>query len=180
MHLSCRGQLHIGAATEDAEVLMSARLAYVLDDEPKVSAFVCQVLAASGFAARQFSAPMPFFIELKTTPPEVIVLDLALGQSDAVDVIRQLDMLQYKGKVLLISGRDQSVLAEIENIGKSHGLAMLPSLQKPFRVADLKQRLNAVVTSAAARREPKDKIAPPKRIAVDLEEALRKDWLELW
>ena len=69
---------------------MSARLAYVLDDEPKIGAVVCQILKASGFTARQFSAPLPFFVELKKAPPEVLVLDLALGQTDAVEVIRQL------------------------------------------------------------------------------------------
>ena len=51
-------------------------------------------------------------------PVEEIVLDLALGQSDAVGVIRYLDVMKFKGSVLLISGRDVSVLAEIEQIGK--------------------------------------------------------------
>src|SRR2546427_6125398 len=122
---------------------MSRRLLHVPFDVVRVGAFVSRNWGFTGFFASQFSAPMPFFIELKVAPPEVIVLDLALGQSDAVEVIRQLDTLKYKGKVLLISGRDESVLAEIERIGRSHGLAMLPSLQKPFRVADLKERLNA-------------------------------------
>jgi EAL domain-containing protein (putative c-di-GMP-specific phosphodiesterase class I)/ActR/RegA family two-component response regulator len=161
---------------------MSERLAYVLDDEPRIGAVVCQILKASGFVARQFSEPVPFFVQLKMAPPEVLVLDLALGQTDAVEVIRQLDTLKYKGKILLISGRDESVLAEIQQIGVSHGLAMLPSLQKPFRVSDLKDRLAAVAEVAAA---PGDKRgaanAPaPKKLVVSLDEALRKNWLELW
>jgi EAL domain-containing protein (putative c-di-GMP-specific phosphodiesterase class I)/FixJ family two-component response regulator len=158
---------------------MSVRLAYVLDDEPKVGAFVCQVFTVSGFAAQQFSAPTPFFIQVKVAPPEVIVLDLALGQSDAVEVIRQLDTLKYSGKVLLISGRDEAVLHEIERIGRSHGLAMLPSLHKPFRVADLRERLHAMAAGAEVA-DAKKAIAPEKKIAIDLEEALRNNWLELW
>src|SRR5205807_2578388 len=117
------------------------RVAYVLDDEPKVAAFVCNALAASGLAAQPFTSPVELFIETKRAIPDLIVLDLALGQSDAVEVIRYLDVMKFKGSVLLISGRDVSVLAEIEQIGKHHGLAMLPSLQKPFRVGDLKERL---------------------------------------
>jgi hypothetical protein len=42
---------------------------------------------------------------------------------------------------MLISGRDIGTLLEVERIGKSHGLSMLPSLPKPFRIADIKDCL---------------------------------------
>jgi EAL domain-containing protein (putative c-di-GMP-specific phosphodiesterase class I)/ActR/RegA family two-component response regulator len=153
-----------------------SRLAYILDDEPQIGAFVCQVAAASGFAPRQFSTPIPFLAETRAAPPELIILDLALGQSDAVEVIRQLEVLKYAGKVLLISGRDEATLNEIQRIGKSHGLAMLPSLRKPFRVHDLKDRMGATI-------EVKPELPagkPTEVIVIDLGEALRNHWLELW
>jgi hypothetical protein len=42
---------------------------------------------------------------------------------------------------MLISGRDLGTLLEVERIGKDHGLSMLPSLPKPFRMADIKDCL---------------------------------------
>jgi EAL domain-containing protein (putative c-di-GMP-specific phosphodiesterase class I) len=154
----------------------SRPLAYVLDDELAIGALVCQFLTACGYEAKTFDTPLPFFTETRIGCPGLVVLDLALGESDAVDVIRHLDILKYSGNVLLISGRDRSVLHEVEQIGKSHGLAMLPPLQKPFRLGDLKASLAAV-----AEYVPKPTEAPARRpLAIDLGEALRKDWLELW
>jgi EAL domain-containing protein (putative c-di-GMP-specific phosphodiesterase class I) len=158
------------------------RVAYVLDDEVQIGAFVCVMLRASGFEAQPFATPVALFIETKKAIPELIVLDLALGQSDAIEVIRYLETMNFRGSVLLISGRDASVLAEIEQIGRDRGLAMLPSLQKPFRVNDFKARLAAIGDQKG---QPTANKAAPKAAAnrnyvVDLEEADKKGWLELW
>jgi EAL domain-containing protein (putative c-di-GMP-specific phosphodiesterase class I)/FixJ family two-component response regulator len=151
--------------------------AYVLDDEPGVCAFVCDVLSRNGFLAVQFST-MPSLVErLAVEPSEILVLDLSLGQSDAVEVMQHLERLGYRGKVLLISGRDGDTLREIQHIGRSRGLSMLPPLGKPFRAAELKQRILAdVETREMALGAP----ARSSTISLDLAEALDKDWLELW
>ena len=110
------------------------KAALVLDDEAQIGTMVCKVLSLIGIAAQHFTDPIAFLIEIKAVAPQLVILDLALGQSDAVDVIRKLDVLKFPGMVLLISGRDEATLAEIERIGRSHGLWMAPSLRKPFRV----------------------------------------------
>ncbi len=117
------------------------RLAFVLDDEPRLGVALCKVLSGIGINARQFVDPAAFLSELEPCNPDLILLDLALGQSDAIDVIHQLEARKYKGRVMLISGRDMGTLLEVEQIGKSHGLSMLPSLPKPFRFADIKDCL---------------------------------------
>jgi len=151
-------------------------LAYVLDDEPQIAAVVGNALGAVGYDARLFSAPMPFFVEIKKATPEVIVLDLALGQTDAVEVIRRLEVLKFTGKVLLISGRGEGMLGEVQEIGKSRGLAMLLPLKKPFRLNELKERLRAaaVIRGAAPAAERS------KTFTVDFSEAMENKWLELW
>lgn len=163
------------ANTRSASMAAKA-CAYVLDDDPRVRATVFHILANSGYDVREFSTPVSMLASLKAVPPEVLILDLSLGQTDAVEVIRQLATVKYQGKVLLISGHDEATLNEIQRIGERHGLAMHPSLRKPFRPADLRSRLTsqAQVTNAPAA------LPPTKGIAVDLEEALRCDWLELW
>ncbi len=174
MHLSSHGM-----APEESD----QRLVYVLDDEPHVAAAVCHLLVASGFTPRQFSSVVPFLTDLKITPPELVVLDLALGESDAVEVIRHLQTLKYAGKVLLMSGRDEATLGEITQIGRRHGLLMLPPLKKPFRASDLKNRLATLSDWSGADVETRPLVAEagePHGCAVDLGEALRNDWLELW
>jgi EAL domain-containing protein (putative c-di-GMP-specific phosphodiesterase class I)/CheY-like chemotaxis protein len=151
-------------------------LAYVLDDEPQIAAIIGTALRTAGYDARLFSAPMPFFVEIKKATPDVIVLDLALGQTDAVEVIRRLEVLKFAGKVLLISGRGEVMLGEVQEIGKGHGLAMLPPLTKPFRVNDLKERLKA----ATEMRESAPAAERSKTFNVDFSEAMENKWLELW
>jgi EAL domain-containing protein (putative c-di-GMP-specific phosphodiesterase class I)/CheY-like chemotaxis protein len=157
-----------------------APLAFVLDDEPQVGELVCKVLAASGLVPQRFESPVPFLAQLKIAHPVLVVLDLALGQSDAVEVIRDLEIVKYSGRVLLISGRDQATLEEINQIGVRHGLAMLPVLRKPFRPADIKERLLAL--PAAKPEETASPAGAPngEKFTVDLEEALENNWLELW
>jgi two-component system cell cycle response regulator len=155
--------------------------AYVLDDEPKIAALVCKVLGACGIVARQFTSPEPFLADLENSPPDLVVLDLSLGQSDAVEIIRHLEILKYQGKVLLISGRDEATLIEIAQIGEQHGLKMLTPLRKPFRPSDLKQRLTAVPDDTRpALAEHRPDLKAPKGITVQLVEALRNNWLEVW
>jgi len=175
--------LDMPSVDDTARVNFGPRHAYVLDDEPEIAAIVCHVLNASGFAPRPFAQAVPFLTEVKRVPPELVVLDLALGQSDAIEIIRQLEVLKYKGNVLLITGRDEATLIEVNQIGERHGLCMLPPLKKPFRPADLQARLAPQPANrAAACAEPKTPIEREdiRRIKVDLGEALDKKWLELW
>jgi FixJ family two-component response regulator len=117
------------------------RLAFVLDDEARLGVALCKMLATIGVTARSFIAAPEFMSALEHDQPDLIFLDLALGQSDAIDVIHQLEAHKFSGRVMLISGRDTRTLLEVERIGRAHGLRMLPSLPKPFRMADVKENL---------------------------------------
>jgi FixJ family two-component response regulator len=117
------------------------RLAFVLDDEVRLGAALSKMMATIGISARSFIAAAEFLSALEDEKPDLIFLDLALGESDAVEVIRQLEARKFTGRVMLISGRDARTLLDVERIGREHGLDMLPSLPKPFRMADIKENL---------------------------------------
>jgi DNA-binding response OmpR family regulator len=158
------------------------RSAFVLDDEVRVGTVVCKALAIAGVSARQFSDPFQFLTELKLSAPDLVVLDLALGETDAIEIIRKLEVLKFRGRILLISGRHEGALKEIERIGRSHGLDMMQPLQKPFRVAELKSRLEAAPTlamSGQATGQPSPE-TPAAVTRIDFAEALQKNWLEVW
>jgi diguanylate cyclase (GGDEF)-like protein len=132
----------------------AATRAFVLDDELRIAAMVGKVLEAGGFAARTFTAIPQFFAEMKNDKPELVVLDLSLGEPAVVEIVYKLEADGYRGKVLLISGRDETMLYEIAQIGANHGLAMLPPLKKPFRPADVRQRFLAGQTVWTAEPTP--------------------------
>jgi EAL domain-containing protein (putative c-di-GMP-specific phosphodiesterase class I) len=105
---------------------------------------------------------------LRDTIPQLIVLDLSLGDSDAIEVLRMLDGTRFAGDVLLISGHDALTLEEVEQIGIRRGLNMAEPLRKPFRLEQLRERL------AGVRRNV------PGGFDAGLGAALENDWLELW
>lgn len=153
-------------------------LAFVLDDEPAVATMICKQLAMLGMEPWQFSDPLKFLTSLRISRPQLVVLDLALGKSDAVDVIRKLEALKFTGRVLLVSGHDQRTLDEIEKIGRSRGLQMLQALQKPFRTSDLKNRWLQHPEPVPARST--SAFPPHATPRIELADALREDWLEVW
>jgi FixJ family two-component response regulator len=130
-----------GLAVDAISNPFDVRLAFVLDDEARLGVALCKVLDGIGIEARQFVDADAFLSQLEPCNPDLVFLDLALGQSDAIEVIHQLEARKFKGRVMLISGRDMGTLLEVERIGKAHGLTMLPSLPKPFRIADIKECL---------------------------------------
>lgn len=156
--------------------------AYVLDDEPGIAALVARALKLAGLDVKHFSDPSSCMSLIRIRPPQLLVLDLALGKTDAVDLIRQLEALSFRGKILLMSGVFSAILQDIETIGTKHGLAMLRSLQKPFGLPDVHERIKemkAAAKSSDGARRGKNVLAAPEH-RVDLAEALRKNWLELW
>src|SRR5579871_392085 len=152
-------------------------LAFVLDDDPAVATVISKQLSMLGMEAWEFNTPEKFFASLRVARPKLVVVDLGLGRSDAVEVLQQLDAVRFRGRILLISGRDQRTLDEIEKIGRSRGLQMLHSLQKPFRAIDLKHRCEEQVEPVPA--SPKASLARA-RLSIDLAEAIREGWLEVW
>jgi EAL domain-containing protein (putative c-di-GMP-specific phosphodiesterase class I) len=154
-------------------------LAFVLDDDKAVATVVSKQLAMLGMEAWEFNEPGRFFVSLRVARPKLVVLDLGLGRSDAVEVLQQLDEFKFHGKILLISGRDQQTLDEIEKVGRQRGLQMLPSLQKPFRAIDLKRRCEQELELVSVPAPSKPAPVRPKP-SIDLAEAIREGWLELW
>jgi EAL domain-containing protein (putative c-di-GMP-specific phosphodiesterase class I) len=141
-----------------------------------------KMLGALGVDNRHFVDPPPFLAEMEAASPDLILLDLALGQSDAIDLIRRLEALEYRGRVLLVSGKDVTILNEAERIGRAHGLWMLPPLQKPVRLGELQRRIDAPSRPPVGHGDAGDQPAVRSAAApqADLGEALRENWVEVW
>jgi EAL domain-containing protein (putative c-di-GMP-specific phosphodiesterase class I)/FixJ family two-component response regulator len=136
----------------NAAVEAGNSVAYVLDDDNSVASLVSRMLEAANFVAIAFSDPALCLRQLKAcdgyTIPKLFVLDLSLGKTDGVEVLNQLAAVHYKGSILLISGKDEATLNEIERMGSARGLKMLPSLKKPFRKDDLEKRVKLDIDPA--------------------------------
>ena len=147
---------------------VGTRIAYILDDEPEFRDFITQIATGAGFSTRSFGDVTSLEMALTEAVPEIIVLDLSLGNSDGIDVIRSLAASRFGGAILLISGRDADTIGEVSKIGAHHGLTMLPFLQKPFLLEQFTERLGLLAS-----------IRPRVTSEIDLENALRNGQLGL-
>ena len=148
---------------------MEVSTLYVLDDEPEFCDLVTQMATAAGVSTRAFGDVTSLEVALTEALPDVIVLDLSLGDSDGIDVLRSLAASRFGGAILLISGREADTIGAVSNIGEQYGLTMLPFLRKPFQLEQFMQRLNLLASSKT-----------PAQREDDLENALRNGYLELW
>ncbi|MEO8668350.1 MAG: response regulator [Bauldia sp.] len=153
----------------DGSELRHKRHAFVVDDEQSMRFFVASALVGTGYVPHEFSRATEVEAALTLFRPDVIFLDLSLGASDAVEIIRSLASSLYAGGVVLMSGHSEVTLGAVRKLGESLRLTMLPILRKPFRISDLSARLAALAGPANAASD-----------ATDLEAALRQGWLELW
>ena len=156
-------------APADSERMGSASpLAFVVDDEDNICKVIAMTLATMGVEAEKFHTAQQAMTALDEQLPAIIFLDVALKNSDAIDVIRGLGERGYGGIVQLMSGSSVDLLEDVRRVGARHGLNMRPPLEKPFRAEAIRQ----IITSAHLDYSP--------LTVVGLDEVLANGWLELW
>ncbi len=156
--------------------MTGARTAIVFDDQAEIADLVVARLAQVGIAAERTSDRTSFLLAVDSLRPDLIFLDLSLGDTDAIEVLGQLHETRFEGQVILMSGHDESILRHTARLGEGLGIAMAGVMRKPFRaetlwslVANL-QPPSAPVTVAADR-------AGDASLARD---AIANGWLEFW
>jgi two-component system nitrogen regulation response regulator NtrX len=117
----------------------AAPFAVVVDDEEVICRVVAQALAKLGVASSTYRTAAPAIASLDQRRPDIIFLDIALAQSDAIDVIKGLSERHYTGPIQLMSGGRLPLLEAVQRIGARNGLSLRPPLQKPFRLDALRE-----------------------------------------
>jgi DNA-binding NtrC family response regulator len=130
-----------GIAVEAGKVKTSTAFALIVDDQEAVCQVVAMALASLGVECATYVTAKPAIASLDQRRPDAIFLDVALEQSDAIDVIKGLSEKHYTGIVQLMSGGRLPLLEAVQRIGTRYGLVLRPALQKPFRGDDLRQAI---------------------------------------
>ncbi len=126
----------------------------ILDDDEGLGRAAARMASWAGFAPEATTSIDRFWAAYDRERPDVIVLDLQMGDVDGVEVLRALSERNCRSSVLLISGMTQRVLDAARRIGVDLGLQIVGTLTKPFRAAELKAALAniAAVETANVRR----------------------------
>lgn len=71
----------------------------------------------------------------------MIILDLHLEDSDGIEILHHLNEINYPGHIILCSGLDSRLINASDAIARQLGLKMLPAIQKPIKIRELKNIL---------------------------------------
>jgi EAL domain-containing protein (putative c-di-GMP-specific phosphodiesterase class I) len=133
----------------------------VVDDEPDIGAFVCEVATTLGYEAVATDHPVRFQ-ELYHDDFQVVVLDLMMPQVDGVELIRFLSDQKCRAGIVLISGFDRQVLNATRDLAEEHGLRVIGCLRKPIEYGLLEKvlRLSPREKGDAARKQAEELTLP--------------------
>lgn len=141
----------------------------VVDGKLHIRTFLAEVLEDLGFVTHQCGRASDVAAVLQGVPTDLMVLGLLVPESDVTKVMYSLASNGYAGKVMLFGGRASTALLALHDLGERLGLAMLPPLRTPYRDSDLQENLSVFLP-----------IPSSPSLPIDVEEALRNQWLELW
>ena len=141
----------------------------VVDAKPHIRRFLSDTLQELGFITRECGRLTELSEALADFQPDVLVLGLLKPESEVTKALQVLITARFAGRVMLFGGRASTALMGLQELGEQVGLAMLPPLGTPFRDSDLHENLSPFLP-----------IPDTPSFDVDVEEALRNNWLELW
>jgi DNA-binding response OmpR family regulator len=119
----------------------------LIDDEPALADFLAAGARGAGLEAAITSNDGEFREQFLATNPDMVALDLGMPGMDGVELLRFLAEHNYRGPVLIVSGFDRRVLESAFRLGEALGLNMTGPLEKPVRLQELEELLNALRTS---------------------------------
>lgn len=112
----------------------------IVDDEDLVRKVVRVVLEAEGHQVAEAATPDEALAEAERSSPELVILDLVIGDSDGYEVCRQLKSDHPEAKILVLS----NVPTE-ESEPKAKDAGADDVMMKPFSALQLLERLSMLV-----------------------------------
>lgn len=110
----------------------------VIDDMVDICTLVASVAERCGFEVKTTVDPAAFRETYRAFKPHIVVLDLAIPDSDGIDLLRFLVEEGCTAKVLIMSGFPMGVQEAAKRLGEVRGLDMADTLPKPLRAAELR------------------------------------------
>jgi DNA-binding response OmpR family regulator len=121
----------------------------LIDDEPRLAAFVARAGEMCGYDPRIADGDADFRSQFIGQTPALVTLDLGMPGADGIELLRFLADRGFAGPVLIISGFDRRVLDSAIRLGEALGLRMVGPLEKPTRLETLEDLLTQLKPTLA-------------------------------
>ena len=143
--------------------------ACVIDGKKHLRTFLSDVLEDLHFITSECGHAGELAGILDVQQPDLLVLGVSFDGTEIGNILEVLVKKDFGGKVLVIGQPESIMVKAIRQIGEEYGIAMLPALQTPFSAGSLRASVAALLPAE-----------PAPSPAVDVAEALKAGWLELW
>jgi ActR/RegA family two-component response regulator len=122
---------------------LGLRRILIIDDEVSVARTLARAVEECGCRATLTDSAESFRDSYRAEMPDVVIIDLALVDSDGVEILKFLAQENCDALVLIASGFDRRVVEAAMRFGGALGLNMGAALTKPILVDDLKCALRS-------------------------------------
>ena len=143
--------------------------ACIADSKKHLRTFLAEALEDLGFITSECGQALELDTVLDAERPDLLVLGVSVDGIEVSKILETLVRKDYRGKVLVIGQPDSIIVKAVRQIGDEYGIAMLPALSTPFSAGTLRDSLASLLP-----------LEPAPSPAVDVPEALKAGWLELW
>ena len=114
----------------------------VVDDDPGLRKALGRLLSAFGYRTEMFASAGEFLSAAPTSKAACIVVDIELGDTSGLELVRQLSASGLRFAVIFMSGaEDETILKRAMDLG------CIAYLRKPFRPARLIEALKEATGS---------------------------------
>jgi EAL domain-containing protein (putative c-di-GMP-specific phosphodiesterase class I) len=121
----------------------------VIDDDRMQRMLIGEVGRRNGFAVDVAATTEEAFEALATNDYATVAVDLSLGESDGVEIIRYIASTGQRPAIIVISGFDERIRDAAIRFGASLGLSMVGELRKPVDLGQLRSCLARRPTGSA-------------------------------
>jgi DNA-binding NtrC family response regulator len=126
----------------------------VLDDDPDFLNYIEDFLKDEGvYAVRTFREPAALFEDAERRPPELLLLDMKMGEHRGERVLEQLLQKHPGVCVIVVTGHPS-----LEDMRATFKLKVFDYLAKPFSLAQLRQVLKNAAETYGLGREMQDRL----------------------
>lgn len=143
--------------------------ACIVDAKKHIRAFLSDALDDLGFVTAESGCVEELTSVLAAESPDLAVLGLSADGIEADRVLTTLADAQFDGQLLLIGARDSILATAARQLATELGVSTLPVLSTPFGAESLRDSVASLLPIEAA-----------PSVAIDVAEALKAGWLELW
>ena len=141
----------------------------IVDDKQHIRTFLGEAFDEIGFLVSALGGARELTETLKIQPIDLVVLGLSAGGVGPRHILQSLAARSFGGEILIIGQAESPVVAAVRDLANELGLALLPTLTTPFSTDTLRKSVAKLLPGEA-----------PPSAPVDVAEALKSGWLELW